>query len=215
MAIGVVILVAVTLTVVVGQNVIPQHEHCDPDSQTNSCLKGDLIDESIADCCYVPWFITGTCDAVHDGWWHRTVNVAKHDRCQSSACDGTYRFACGSPGTNSRCVCDDKPAYDVLGNRCRCQYWPTASPHTAPPHSTTHAPITTTAGPHTTPSHPEKTTPSHPEKTTHPPKNDKNHIIIITVPAVVGGLILIVVLCSIICVCTYKCRGRRGYTALN
>lgn len=79
-----VLLLAVTINVLKGQ-IIPNNDHCFP--YLNNCQKGDLIDESVADCCYVPWFFgIGTCDAIGDGWWDRTVNVAEGDRCQASAC---------------------------------------------------------------------------------------------------------------------------------
>ena len=103
-----------------GQSIIPSNENCDP--LQHNCRKGDLIAKSVADCCY-----NGpvTCDAINDSWWSRTVDSAVGNRCQPYTCSGGHRFLCGESETNSRCVCDDVVAYSLLGNRCRCQYWPT------------------------------------------------------------------------------------------
>ena len=81
-----VLFIAATLNVLKGQNIIPNNNHCIP--HLNNCQKGDLIDESVADCCYVPWFFgIGRCDTIGDGYWDRAVNTAIGDRCQASACD--------------------------------------------------------------------------------------------------------------------------------
>ena len=56
-----VLFVATALTVLKGQNSILSNDHCVPN--LNNCQKGDLIDKSVADCCYVPrFFDIRTCD---------------------------------------------------------------------------------------------------------------------------------------------------------
>ena len=206
-----VLFVTAVLTVLKGQNIIPSNDHCVPN--LNNCQKGDLIDESVADCCYVPWFFDiGTCDAIGDGLWDRTVNIAKEDRCQASACDGQYQFTCGQHGTNSRCVCDDKVAYDIGGNRCRCQYWPTEPPHTVAPHT---EPITVTTNMAPTTDFKTSTNPES-KPTTHPPPNDLNIYVIVAV--VIGAflLVMILIITVVVCVTTKCCRRCRqcGYTSL-
>lgn len=199
-----------TFIVVRGQSILPNNENCVPEINGN-CQKGDLIDTTIADCCY-----TGpiTCDAIDDGWWDRTVNPAVGDRCQP--CSGQYRFTCGDTGTNSRCVCDDKVAYDVLGNRCRCQYWPTTPSHTVPPnteHATTATTHATTTDSSTTTAETMPTTP--PSRNTTDTPNNKEHIVIITVPTIIAVAILVITIVVIASCCVKKyCSKKCNYTPI-
>ena len=238
-----VIFVVITITVKTGQSILPHNENCDP-SISDSCQKGDLIDKSVADCCYTGLI---TCDATNDDWWDRTVNPAVGDKCQPYACSGPHQFTCGQAGTNSRCVCDDKVAYDILGNRCRCQYWPTAPPHTPAPNTdhttpaivTTHATTTpeaattTPEAPTTTPevatttpeaatttpedvtTTPEDTPATTPSWSTTEPPDNKELIVIIAVPTVLGVVLLLVVVVAVVCCCVKCCSKKGDYSPMK
>ena len=184
-----------------GQNIIPQNENCVP--KLNNCQKGDLIDQSVADCCYTGVF---TCDAVNDGWWDRTVDRAVGDKCQPYACDGNHQFSCGERGTNSRCVCDDTATNSLRFNKCRCQYWPDYIPN----HPATE-PHTVTTTEHSSTSV-ELTTKNTKPLTTEP-TNDGDKVFEIVVPIVIGVSILLVIFMVIIAFVINKCRlGKYGYT---
>ena len=166
----IVVLVTITQTVDVnGEHILPHRENCNP-LILNGCQKGDLIDSSIADCCYGGFF---TCDAINDGWWDRTVDRDEDDECQPC---GHGLFICGQRETNSRCVCDDTATLSLEFNECRCQYWPDNPSHhhvtPIPIHSAT-TNITTSAMPTMEP--PRNSTTTEPLKNTsttvEPPNN--------------------------------------------
>lgn len=101
---------------------LPINDKCNPSLEV--CRKGDLIRRDVADCRYDrPWYWPiATCDAKGDtlSW---TVDVDIRDKCLPL--NRRKDFACGAPGTNSRCVCSDTNIlYNPGPNECRCQYWP-------------------------------------------------------------------------------------------
>ena len=125
--------VCVTATVSQGQpedhvlhrRYLPDNENCDPDAGT--CLKGDWLDKTIADCRYERSL--GTCSVSGStgtviSW---IVGPERNDRCQPA---NGKRFLCGAAGTNTRCVCSD---YKIQPNRCRCQYWTENTPGESQP----------------------------------------------------------------------------------
>ena len=180
--------VVTTITVVNGLSI---NENCDP-GVSGSCQKGDLIAKTVADCCYTGGKLS-TCKATDNVWNHRTISPAKGDKCQP--CSGNHKFTCGQAGTDTRCVCDDKSALDILDpNRCRCRYWPAAAPSNT-----------------TTPA-----TPTTPSKSTTGSPSDTKRIITIAVPTAVGGVILIsVVVLFAVCGCYVRYSKRGGYTSIN
>jgi len=102
------------------KRVLPTNKNCDPSVQI--CKKGDWINEDVADCKYDRFgshFFS--CDAQNDHIFSWTVDTAVGDRCIPAS---GKRFACGAPGTNTRCVCSDTNPLDLEINACKCQYWP-------------------------------------------------------------------------------------------
>ena len=103
---------------------LPLSLNCNPLAGT--CYKGDLIDESIADCERDSFFLT--CDPSNDIFLSSVVDIP--DNCFFCAdCEPVNRaLRCGATGTDTRCVCDKaidlaRPK-ETLANHCRCQYWP-------------------------------------------------------------------------------------------
>ncbi len=92
------------------KRLVPVNENCNP--TTGTCSKGDFVDEDIADCKYDRTL--GTCTASGDtgGVISWVVEPDAHDRCKPMS----RPIRCGSPGTNTRCVCSD---YKVTFNECR------------------------------------------------------------------------------------------------
>lgn len=201
-----VVVAFVDFTVIKGESVLPQNRNCDP--LLNNCQKGDWFASSIADCCY-----TGavTCDAINDGWWDETVDLAVGDKCQP--CGGQYRFNCGEYGTNSRCVCDDVVAYDPFGNRCKCQYWPQVTPPTEPPHTestTSRQEKSTTAerNPTTKPS-------QNNDQTTEPPHHWSDGLIAAVVAAAVAGTIFFIFIVIVVIFCAVSKRHHCKYNEIQ
>lgn len=105
---------------------LPLSFSCDP-SITGSCYKGDLVSESVSDCERdASFFNVFTCDPINDYSLSSVVDVPDVS-ARGVDCVPTHGLPirCGSPGTDTRCVCDQ--AYDIERlqfNECRCQYWP-------------------------------------------------------------------------------------------
>lgn len=59
---------------------------------------------------------------IHTGIISWVVTPDKDNRCVPSK---GKRIRCGSPGTNTRCVCSD---YKIEPDTCRCQYWTDETP---------------------------------------------------------------------------------------
>ena len=125
-------------------NVLDKVSHCEMDDGNRcdptrpwTCRKGDLIKPSLAHCkidcstgpllpiylracairqCKVPF---------QERTVIRTVDVPRSE--ESSLCKPVKGLAveCGAFGTDTRCVCDGKPAPNSgFTDRCRCQFWP-------------------------------------------------------------------------------------------
>ena len=91
------------------------------------CSKGDLIDMKIADCKKDgPNANIYTCDSLNN--LHIPLSDLSDKKMQCNA--NTERpIVCGTPGTNTRCVCykadqNLKGPKETALNGCRCQYWP-------------------------------------------------------------------------------------------
>lgn len=103
-----------------GKRELPISVKCTPIS---SCNKGDLISPSIADCKRDS--LIKTCTPRNKRFASSTVDIPDTRTGVDCLPVGGKQIACGSPGTDTRCVCDD--AVDIRRiqfNQCRCQYWP-------------------------------------------------------------------------------------------
>ena len=122
---------------------LPQKISCDIRSTaiSNRCYKGDLIDESIADCekDYSLFGFFFSCDPIDDDftitfvdrYFTTRVNVPDVNKHGVNCIPVSGKpVRCGSEDT--RCVCDapfdvtspQKRSYFADINHCRCQYWP-------------------------------------------------------------------------------------------
>lgn len=99
------------------------------------CYKGDLVDESIADCKRTSIFYT--CDPINKYFGSTSVNVpdvSKHGVDCLPVSSKPVR--CGDLDT--RCVCDSPVDFTsesarIPINSCRCQYWPNTDIRTTLP----------------------------------------------------------------------------------
>ena len=98
-------------------------------AQSDRCYKGDLIDESIADCKKTS--LVFTCDPINKGLLSTSVDVPDVNAHGVNCLPVNGKpVRCGNADT--RCVCDApvdltsplRRPYFV--NTCRCQYWPNA-----------------------------------------------------------------------------------------
>ena len=107
-----------SLAIDLQNRVLPLNENCDP--RTGTCLKGDWVSESIADCSFDgSWF--STCTAKDDSAFHWVVEPEANGNCLPVSGKPIH---CGGSGTNTRCVCSSPK---LPFNECRCQYWPAAT----------------------------------------------------------------------------------------
>ena len=97
-------------------------------SQSDRCYKGDLIDESIADC--EKTFSVYTCDPINKYALSTTVDVPDVNAYGVNCFPVSGKpVRCGDRDT--RCVCDAPVDFTsavsrpYVVNSCRCQYWPT------------------------------------------------------------------------------------------
>ena len=108
---------------------LPLKLDCNVQSTATSdrCYKGDLIDESIADCKKTSLLVT--CDPINKDPFSTTTDVPdvrKHGVNCVPVSGKPVR--CGDADT--RCVCDAPVDFTsavrrpYFANRCRCQYWP-------------------------------------------------------------------------------------------
>ena len=106
---------------------LPLSFNCNP-SINDSCVKGDLIDTSIADCKKDRWY-RFNCNPVNNSRYpfSSIVDVPDTSGWNVADCVPDYDkpMVCGATN-DTRCVCDSP--FDI--NRiqfdtCRCQYWPT------------------------------------------------------------------------------------------
>ena len=128
-------LIVVAIADGVKKRELPLSHSCDPRT-AGSCHKGDLISTRIADCEKDSLLIT--CDPINDIPFSSVVDIPDVSRwgvnCKP---DSSRRIICGTPGTDTRCVCDK--AWDIsrpketLANQCRCQYWPPEDPRKSKP----------------------------------------------------------------------------------
>ena len=103
------------------KRLLPNNKNCNPTIEV--CQKGDLIDPKVSDCTFTP-SSSLSCTAEKSGGiisW--VVAPDKNNRCNPKTDD--VKFACGSRGSNTRCVCSD---YKIKWNECRCQYWTEETP---------------------------------------------------------------------------------------
>ena len=104
---------------------LPLSFNCDP-RITGSCYKGDLISESVADCERDARFYNFyTCTPINNHFLSTVVDVPDVS-AHGVDCVPKHRpIVCGSPGTDTRCVCDQPYDFKMIQfNYCRCQYWP-------------------------------------------------------------------------------------------
>ncbi len=98
------------------KRVLPIDENCDP--WRGTCVKGDWLAQSIADCYFdSSIFHPISCTAKDDSVIHWVVEPEENGNCLPVS--GT-RIHCGDSGTKTRCVCSSTK---VPFNQCRCQYW--------------------------------------------------------------------------------------------
>lgn len=109
--------VQLTPSHVISKRFIPNDQSCDP-NLPGSCIRGDFIDKSIADCMYEKSLGTCTASGKTGGIISWVVAPDKNDQCKPIK--EHKQFTCGSKGTNTRCICSD---YKIQFNHCRCQYW--------------------------------------------------------------------------------------------
>ena len=97
--------------------------------EADRCYKGDLINESIADCSKTPSTSIFTCDPINDESFSTSVNVPDVD-AHGMNCTPVIGKAVLCGDSDTRCVCDAPFDFtsplqrDYFFNRCRCQYWP-------------------------------------------------------------------------------------------
>ena len=107
---------------------LPLSTSCDP-RQQDSCYKGDLIAESVADCKKMPDSLFKMCHPINDYDLSSVVDLANtSENGIDCVADTSCPVICGSPGSDTRCVCDKAVDWrrlkETLFNQCRCQYWP-------------------------------------------------------------------------------------------
>ena len=121
-----------------GQSAVARHKrqlplniHCDVQSTAESrrCYKGDLIDDSIADCKKTRTFLSWTCDPINKDLFSTSVDVPDVSAHGVDCLPVSGKpVRCGDADT--RCVCDapvdvtSELQRPYFANRCRCQYWP-------------------------------------------------------------------------------------------
>ena len=104
---------------------LPLSDNCNPHI-AGSCYKGDLISTSIADCKrhLTRFTCKRTCNPINNLHLSSVVDVPDV-RIHGVEClpvNGQINITCGTPGTDTRCVCDK--TWYFKPNECRCQYWP-------------------------------------------------------------------------------------------
>lgn len=98
------------------KRVLPLNENCDPRQET--CLKGDWLSSSVADCEFDRSFSHPiSCTPESDTNLHWVVEPDENGNCRPV---NGKPILCGSSGTNTRCVCSSPK---LPFNHCRCQYW--------------------------------------------------------------------------------------------
>lgn len=125
----------VTTIACLKKRALPLSYNCDP-RQLGSCHKGDLISTGTADCKKDSLIVT--CDPINDQFFSSVIDVPDVSRHGVNCVANRNRpIICGTPGTDTRCVCDKavdvKRPKGTLFNQCRCQYWPQDDPRTNQP----------------------------------------------------------------------------------
>ena len=107
---------------------LPVSTACDP-RKLDTCYKGDLIAESIADCKKTTDSFFKTCHPKNDWTFSSVVDspdVSKNG--VDCVADVSLPVTCGTLGSDTRCVCDKafdwRRLKETALNQCRCQYWP-------------------------------------------------------------------------------------------
>ena len=108
---------------------LPLSTDCDP-RKPDSCYKGDLLAEDVADCKrqgHLSRF--KMCHPVNDHKFSSVVDLPDVNKSGIDCiADTSLPVICGSPGSDTRCVCDKafdwRRLKETLFNQCRCQYWP-------------------------------------------------------------------------------------------
>ena len=110
-------------------------KRCDP-TRPRTCRKGDLIKPSLAHCkidcstgpllpIYLRACAIRQCKIPYqERTATRIVDIPRNE--DSSLCGPVKGLPveCGARGTDTRCVCDGKPAKSGFTDKCRCQFWP-------------------------------------------------------------------------------------------
>ena len=106
------------------KRVLPINVNCNPRVSTgaNSCVKGDWVNASIADC---ERNTTLGCTAMDAVSGYHVVEPAVGSGCIPTE---DKMFKCEAAGTNTRCVCSSDSGVIFSSNACKCQYWPAAEP---------------------------------------------------------------------------------------
>ena len=116
---------------------LPLNLQCDVRSNDpgKRCYKGDLLDESVADCERTFTFFQWTCDPVGDKWLSTSTDVADPENHGVECLPVSSKpVTCGESDT--RCVCDAPLDFTstlrrpYFNNYCRCQYWPAVDERT-------------------------------------------------------------------------------------
>ena len=106
------------------KRLLSNNKNCNP--VTDVCLKGDLVDPSIADCSFTHSSshpVSCTAEGNNGKVISWVVAPEKYNLCKPKT--DNVKFVCGSSGSNTRCVCSD---YKIHWNECRCQYWTQETP---------------------------------------------------------------------------------------
>lgn len=111
---------------------LPLSTSCDP-RIPDSCYKADLIDKSVADCKKEPSdslnSLLKMCHPINDYKYSSVVDLPNTSKNGiDCVADTSLPIMCGSPGSDTRCVCDKafdwRRPEETIFNKCRCQYWP-------------------------------------------------------------------------------------------
>ena len=107
---------------------LPLSTACDP-RKLDTCHKGDLITESVADCKRMPDSSLKMCHPINDYEFSSVVDLPDTSKNGIDCVADTSRpVTCGSPGSDTRCVCDKafdwRRPKETAFHQCRCQYWP-------------------------------------------------------------------------------------------
>ena len=98
---------------------LPLNRECNLNA-LGSCVKGDLISTSIADCERDSYVYT--CKPINDYFASNVVDIPDTSSTRANCIPVNNPVVCGRSGTDTRCVCDQYFYHST--NQCRCQYWP-------------------------------------------------------------------------------------------